>query len=85
MNCDKDQKKVTHINFEQIRTLPSVAAAHPYIPDVSCFDDIVQGLHRLLNWCLRIEAVALQHVDVIELEAFERFLHRVKDMLRRKF
>ena len=42
----------------------------------------MQGPHRLLNRCLRIEAVTLQHIDVVELEAFERLLHRVKNMLQ---
>ena len=56
-------------------TLPSIAAAHAYIPDMSRFDDVMQGLHRLFNRCLRIEAMALQHIDVVELQAFERLLH----------
>ena len=44
----------------------------------------MQGLHRLFNRCLRIEAVALQHIDVVELQAFERLLHRIKNMLQRE-
>jgi len=42
----------------------------------------MKSLHRLFNRCLRIEAVALQHIDVVKLEAFERLLHRVKNMLQ---
>jgi hypothetical protein len=44
---------------ERVRTLPSVAATHAYVPNVSRFDYIMQSLHRLLNWSIRIEAVAL--------------------------
>jgi hypothetical protein len=36
--------------------------------------------HRLLNRRLRIEAVALQDVDVLELEPLEAVLYRVEDV-----
>ena len=55
----KVSKAVIDLKLEQVRTLPSVAAAHAYVPNVSRFDYIMQSLHRLLNWCIRIEAVAL--------------------------
>ena len=60
-----------------------MAAAHAYVPHVSRLDNVMQGLHYLLEWRVTVETVALQYVDVIELEAFERFLHRVKNMLQR--
>lgn len=42
----------------------------------------MQGLHRLLDRRLVVEAVALQHVDIVEAEALERALDRGKDALR---
>lgn len=42
----------------------------------------MQSLHRLLNRRIRIEAVALQDVDIIKLEAFQRLLHRIKNVLQ---
>lgn len=41
----------------------------------------MQSLHRLLNWCIGIEAVALQDVYVFKLEALQRHLHRIKNVL----
>jgi hypothetical protein len=41
----------------------------------------MKSLHRLLNRCVRIEAMALQDVDVFKLEAFQRLLHRIKNVL----
>jgi hypothetical protein len=52
-------KAVVNLKLEQVRTLPSVAATHAYVPNVSRFHYIMQSLHRLLNWSIRIEAVAL--------------------------
>jgi len=52
-------KAIVDLELEQIRTLPSVAATHAYVPNVSRFDYIMQSLHRLLNRRVRIEAVAL--------------------------
>ena len=68
--------------LERVRTLPSVAATHAYVPNVSRFDYIMQSLHRLLNRRIRIEAVALQDVDIIKLEAFQGLLHRIKNVLQ---
>ena len=67
----KVSKAVVDLKLEQVRTLPSVAAIHAYVPNVSRFDYIMQSLHRLLNWSIRIEAVALQDVDIIKLKAFQ--------------
>ena len=47
------------IKLKQVRTLPSVTAAHAYVPNISRFDYIMQSLHRLLDWRIRIKAVAL--------------------------
>ena len=67
----KVSKAVVDLKLEQVRTLPSVAATHAYVPNVSRFDYIMQSLHRLLNRRIRIEAVALQDVDVVKLKAFQ--------------
>jgi hypothetical protein len=55
----KVSKAIVDLKLERVRTLPSVAATHAYVPNVSRFDYIMQSLHRLLNWCFSIEAVAL--------------------------
>ena len=59
------------IKIKQVRTLPSVAVTHAYVPNVSRFDYIMQSPHCLFNWCIRIEAVALQDVNVVKLKAFQ--------------
>ena len=66
------------------RTLPSVAATHANVSRVSRLDNVVQSLHRLLNRCVRVETVALQNIDVVELETLERLLYRIEDMLGRR-
>ena len=73
---------VVNLKLERVRTLPSVAATHAYVPDISRLDNIMQSLHRLLNRCVRIKAVALQDVDIVELETFQRLLHRIKNVLQ---
>ena len=55
----KVSRAVVDNELEQVRTLPRVTAAHAYVPNISRFDYIMQSLHRLLDWCIRIEAVAL--------------------------
>ena len=74
-------KAVSDFNVN-VRTLPSEAATHAYVPDVSRLDNIMQSLHRLLDRCVRIEAVALQDVDVFKLETIQRLLHRIKNVLQ---
>ena len=56
-------------NMKYARTLPGVAAAHADVPYLAALNDIVQRLHRLLDGCLVVEAMALQQVDVVDLEA----------------
>jgi hypothetical protein len=70
------------LKLKQVRTLPSVAATHAYVPNMSRFDYIMQSLHRLLNWSIRIEAVALQDVDIIKLKAFQWLFHRIENVLQ---
>jgi hypothetical protein len=67
----KISQAIVVLKLKQVRTLPSVAATHAYVPNMSRFDYIMQSLHRLLNWSIRIEAVALQDVDIIKLKAFQ--------------
>ena len=67
----KVSKAVVNLKLEQVRTLPSVAATHAYVPNVSRFDYIMQSPHRLLNWRIRIKAVALQDVNIIKLKSFQ--------------
>ena len=44
----------------------------------------MQSLHRLLDRSVRVETVALQNVDVVELETLERLLYRLEDVLDRR-
>ena len=67
----KISQAIVDLGIERVRTLPSIAATHAYVSNVSCFDYIMQSLHRLLDWCIRIKAVALQDVDVIKLKTFQ--------------
>ena len=67
----KISQAIVDLKLERVRTLPSVAATHAYVPNVSRFDYIMQSLHRLLDWSIRIEAVALQDVDIIKLKTFQ--------------
>jgi hypothetical protein len=55
----KVSKAVVNLKLEQVRTLPSIATTHAYVPSVSRLDHIMQSLHRLLDWRIRIKAVAL--------------------------
>ena len=67
----KISQAIVVLKLKQVRTLPSVAATHAYVPSVSRFDHIMQSLHRLLDRRIRIKAVALQDVDIIKLKAFQ--------------
>jgi hypothetical protein len=64
--------------------LPSKAAAHADVSHVASFHDIVQSPHCLLDRSVLIEPMALQNVDVVELQSLERLLDRGKDMLWRQ-
>jgi hypothetical protein len=61
-----------------------VAATHANVSRVSRLDHVVQSLHRLLDRCVIIETVALQNVDVVELETLERLLYSLEDVLGRR-
>ena len=63
-------------------TLPSVAATHANVSGISGLDNVMQSLHRLLDWCVGIKPVALQDVDIIELQTLEGLLYGVEYMLR---
>jgi hypothetical protein len=62
--------------------LPRPTRAHPDVPDVAGLDDVVEGLHGLLDRGVWIEAMALQDIDVVQLESLERCFDRVEDVLR---
>ena len=60
---------------------------HRTRPDVShlaASDEIVQGLHCFLDRRFLVEAVYLQQVDIVGLEALERSVHGVEDRCSRK-
>lgn len=51
--------------------LIGVTARHADVPRVPGLDDVVQGLHGFGDGCVIVEPVALEDVDVVELEALE--------------
>jgi hypothetical protein len=61
--------------------LPRPAGAHPDIPHIPSLYDIVERLHGLLNRRVGVKAVALQKVNVIQLEPLERGFDGVEYML----
>jgi hypothetical protein len=65
--------------------LPRPAGAHPDVPHIPSLYDIVERLHGLLNRRIRVEAVALQKVNVIQLEPLERSFDGVEYMLYETF
>ena len=58
-----------------------MAAAHADVPNLAALDDIMQCLHRFLNRCIIVKAMALQEIDVVELETPERVLYAFEDVL----
>jgi hypothetical protein len=63
--------------------LPGPATTHPYVPDETRLHDIVQCIHRLLDWRVFVKSMALNNIHVVELEPLERVLDRGKDSLLR--
>lgn len=61
--------------------LPRIAARHANVARIPRLHDIMQRLHRLLDRRFIIEAVALEDVDIVELQALERRLDAVEDVL----
>lgn len=45
--------------------LPSPATTHSNVADQTSLHQVMERLHRLLDWRLFIEPVALQYVDVV--------------------
>jgi hypothetical protein len=41
----------------------------------------MESLHGLVDGRVGVEAMALEHVDVVELKALQALLHRVEDVL----
>ena len=63
------------------RTLVRPARAHADVAHEPGAHDVVQRVHRLRDGRARVEAVALQHVDVLELQALQACFHGVEDVL----
>jgi hypothetical protein len=61
--------------------LPSRAAAHSNVTYPARFDNVVKGLHGLLNGSLMIKSVALKDIDVVGLETVERRFYGIEDVL----
>lgn len=61
--------------------LPSVATAHADISYQPRLDNVVKCLHSLLDRSIGVEPVALENVDVVQAETFERFLDTSEDVL----
>lgn len=61
--------------------LPRPAAAHPDVPHPSGLNDVVQRAHRLFDRSVVVESVALEDIDVVELQSGQRVLDRGEDSL----
>jgi hypothetical protein len=61
--------------------LPGVHRGRAEIADLAEFDDVVQGFHRLLDGCIRIEAMDLVEIDVMGAEPSEGGIHLLEDGL----
>jgi len=53
----------------------------PRVADLASFDDVVQGLHRLLGRAVRIEAMDLVKVDVVGAEPGQGSIGLLEDRL----
>jgi hypothetical protein len=61
--------------------LPRPTRAHPDVSDVAGLDDVMEGLHGLLNGGIWVETMALQDIDVVQLKSLQRGLNGVEDVL----
>ncbi|CAM5663911.1 hypothetical protein SVIOM74S_09899 [Streptomyces violarus] len=61
--------------------LPGVHRTRPDVTDLAGLDDVVQGLHRLLDRGMRVEAVDLVEVDVVGAEPGEALVELAEDGL----
>jgi hypothetical protein len=50
------------------------ARGHADVSNVTGLHDVVECLHGLLNRCIVVEAMALENVDVVKLEALQAVL-----------
>lgn len=63
------------------RTLVRIARAHADVAYVASLHDIMESLHSLFNGCVVVEPVALEHVDVVELQALQARFDSSENML----
>jgi hypothetical protein len=54
-------------------------AARANIPHLPALDEVMQRLHRLLDWRVAVEAVDLEEVDVVGVEPLERRVDGVEN------
>lgn len=59
--------------------LPGTHAARPDVANLPALNQVVESLHNLLGWSLRIEAMDLQEVDVVGAETLQRRVDSVED------
>lgn len=69
------------VNME-IRTLVGITRRHADVPDISSLDDIMQGLHRLLDRSVSVESMTLEDVDIVQSKTTQRVLHSIENMLQ---
>ena len=62
--------------------LPRPTTAHPDIANHPALHNVVESLHRLLDWSLLVKPMTLEDVDVVELKSLERVLDRREDPLQ---
>ena len=66
------------------RKLRCPHGARANVPHLAAPDQVMQRLHRLLDRRRRVEAVDLQEIDVVHLQALERSVDGVEDGRARK-
>lgn len=53
--------------------------ARSNVPDLSALYQVMQRLHRFFYGCILVEAMDLQQIDVVSVQALKRFVNRIEN------
>ena len=81
LHADERRKAVVDRVVLHLVELICPARAHADVANVSGLYDIMESLHRLFDGSVVIESVALQEINVIELETLEGCFDRIEYVL----
>ena len=70
--CEERPARAESAHTLHCMELPSITATHANVAYPTRLDNVVKSLHCLFNGSLRVEPVALEDIDVVHLETFER-------------